>query len=463
MAFHESGSMLSSLLFWAPVYDAKSLLFMKRFVDRLFGRDAISVPFYFKDLLKLPLFYNAWYMFGGNLIPGILGFIFWTLASRLYSTTDVGIASAVISAASFVSITASLGTNMGLIRFLPETPRPRDLINSVFGFNIVFSLLFGLLFLGGLSVWAVRLQPAFEDASFSALFFVFLISSTLGTSIRDTFVAYRRSDHALVYTLIVNVIRLLLLAVGKPFGFVGLVGAVAAGFLVAFLVSMFFLSSRVSSEIRWSPRFSWLDIQPMALFSISNFITIIILNMTPTVIPLMTLQILGPEANAHSYMVLMIGALLTSPGVALATSAFVEGSNDISRYRIILRRALIVALAITFAGSAILALLTSELLLWFGPAYVQEGATLLRVLAFTAPLVVLNQMFFTYMRLENKTGSLVVTSLVQVFSTLAISNYLLPFVGIIANGIAIFIGNLLVSMFIVATLPRIIRIRNWSI
>ena len=48
------------------------------------------------------------------------GFFFWLIAARFYSTADIGLASAIISAMGLISMLSLLGFDISLVRFLPE-------------------------------------------------------------------------------------------------------------------------------------------------------------------------------------------------------------------------------------------------------------------------------------------------------------------------------------------------------
>jgi O-antigen/teichoic acid export membrane protein len=402
---------------------------------------------YIGNLAKTPLFYNAWYLLAINLFPAFIGFIFWTLASKLYTVAEVGLGSVVISTASFISWMAGLGTNIGLIRFIPSAANPHRMVNSVLNLNLILSMFCGTIFLLGIPVWAVHLQPVLNDVFLSVIFLVFVTASTLGTSIRDCFVAYRQSNYAFLYTLTSNLSRVVLLFVGFHLGTTGLIGSVAFGFLLAYLFCVFILFPRISSGFRWSLQMNWPDLRSLLPFSGSNYLAMLIIQMTPTIIPLMTFELLGAEANAYSYIALMLGTLATSPGMALTTSAFVEGSNDYDQSRKILSRTLYTSLPITVICSVILAIGAPWFLSWFGDDYARAGSDLLRWLSFAGPFMIVSQLYFTYLRLQKENALLVFWNCVLMIITLVTAYLLMPVIGILANAIGIFAGNFVVAIW----------------
>ncbi len=67
-----------------------------------------------------PLFANAYFLVGNNLLSAGSGFFFWIFAARFYSPEDVGIGSALISAMGLLCMLSMLGFDIGLIRYIPN-------------------------------------------------------------------------------------------------------------------------------------------------------------------------------------------------------------------------------------------------------------------------------------------------------------------------------------------------------
>ena len=76
-----------------------------------------------------PLFKNAYFLMFSSLTSAGSGF-FWLIAARFYSTADIGLASAIISAMGLISMLSLLGFDISLVRFLPEREDKQELINS---------------------------------------------------------------------------------------------------------------------------------------------------------------------------------------------------------------------------------------------------------------------------------------------------------------------------------------------
>ena len=66
-----------------------------------------------KKHLSDPLFKNAYFPMFSSLTSAGSGFFFWLIAARFYSTADVGLASAIISAMGLISMLSLLGIAKG--------------------------------------------------------------------------------------------------------------------------------------------------------------------------------------------------------------------------------------------------------------------------------------------------------------------------------------------------------------
>ena len=71
-----------------------------------------------KKHLSDPLFKNAYFLMFSSLTSAGSGFFFWLIAARFYSTADIGLASAIISAMGLISMLSLLGFDCFSVRAL---------------------------------------------------------------------------------------------------------------------------------------------------------------------------------------------------------------------------------------------------------------------------------------------------------------------------------------------------------
>jgi O-antigen/teichoic acid export membrane protein len=254
---------------------------------------AKDLPTKVMALARQPLFANAGYLTGINLVGSVVGFVFWGLAARLYQPEDVGTASAVLSASALVSGIAGLGMGTGLVRFLPEARSPRRFLNTALTFSTGTALLTGGVFLAGLPVWSPSLVALQRSGLQAVGFLAYVIAATLGSLVSEAFVAHRQASYALIHTCVVNSCRLLLVAVLAGLGVVGLVGSVALAIVLALTLSLWVLFPRVDPGYRPRPDVSWANLVAVIPYSLGNYVAGLLAQTSQTVMPLLTMKSWG--------------------------------------------------------------------------------------------------------------------------------------------------------------------------
>jgi O-antigen/teichoic acid export membrane protein len=415
-----------------------------------------------KGLLQQPLFANAGYLLGIEALNSLAGFAFWGLAARLYAPQEVGLATAVLSAVSLISGIAGMGVGVGLVRYLPETHAPTRLLNTTLTFCALMGILAGSGYLLGISRCSPTLAPLQHSALYAAGFVSYVALSTLGTALKMAYVAHRRAEYSLAYAGLVNAGRLGLVGLLAGLGAAGLVTATGAAVLLAGAVGLWGFMPRLRPGYWPRPALSWADMQATVPYSIGNHVGGLLAQSTQTVMPLIVLETLGQEANAHAYMALLLGGVLASPGAALAGSAFAEGAHVPRELDSILGRAATLGLAITVPGSLLIALAAPWVLRLFGADYALEGASLLRWLCLAAPLAVIKSIYFSMLRVNKQVGRLIVSSVVFAVATLGLGAVLMPTLGIAACGIGLLGGNGLVSALAVGQVISGERVRSFA-
>ena len=85
---------------------------------------------FYKHLASDSLYRNSIYLMLSTLVMSFLGFFFWIISARLYSTEQVGIGATLISVMTLISSLSILGLDNGLIRYLPTAERKNDVLTS---------------------------------------------------------------------------------------------------------------------------------------------------------------------------------------------------------------------------------------------------------------------------------------------------------------------------------------------
>ena len=113
---------------------------------------------------------NSLYLVFSSGVQASLGFAFWIIMARLYSTKDVGIASSLISATAFISYFALFGLNSTLIRFLPTARDKGSLITAAIALVAAAGSIIGLAYVLLTPVFAPRLAFVAHSPALAAAF-----------------------------------------------------------------------------------------------------------------------------------------------------------------------------------------------------------------------------------------------------------------------------------------------------
>ncbi len=397
-------------------------------------------------MLGQSLFATASYLVGIEAINSLVGFLFWGLATQLYSPQVIGLASAIISSVALISMVSTLGTGNGLIRFLPENQNPNRMLNSLYTFNIATALLVGAVYLLILPIWSSSLAFLRSNNLFVVVFLAYAIAATFAGSLRMTYLALRKAKFSFWQAVSINGSRLLLLVFFAGFGIYGLVGSIWLAISGSILVSFLILLPLAFPRYRPQLTFSRSDLSLILPFSFGTYLAFLLVQAPTRLLPIIVLEHLGPVSAAHAQIAWLVGGILVTPGIALATSAFVEASNSPDQSSTIFSKASITGLLITSLAAVILLLVAPWFLLQFGASYSYGGTSLLRWLSAAAPAVVLVGLYFANLRYQKRIKRLIVLSAVVAASTIGFAALLISSTGIAAFGIGWFVGNSLVSI-----------------
>jgi O-antigen/teichoic acid export membrane protein len=400
----------------------------------------------FFTIFQKSLLLNTIYIFGQNLFPAIAGYFFWGVAGHYLLPAEIGLASALISAVVFIAGIAGPGFNFGIVRFLPESKHPVFFLNVIYTAILILSLVFGSVYLLGLSFWSPGLIVINKNILSIVGFISLILVANLGTVVRDTFIARRQSKFSFWSSIVNNVIRLILVLLVIKFRTFGLIAAFGIGSFASLFVAWVVFLPKVEIGYHAKASFDWQILKSITPFSFGNYIATLLSQLSLTLLPLMTLEILGAEANGQAFFALMIGGTLTSPGLSLATASLAEGANEPENYQGILRKASHYAIFVTTAITFFVLVFAPLILRILNPSYTSASMDLLRLLALASIPVVINQFYFTLLRIQKKTFHLVILSIITAILIISIAYNLMPQLGIVANGLGLLIGNAIITL-----------------
>ena len=384
-------------------------------------------------------------------VIGILGFVFWILAARFYPAEEVGLASAAIAVAAFLTTLATLGMDFGLIRYISGAGKNHSaLVNSCLTVGGLVAIVASLVFLAGLNVWSPDLIFLQQDIIPLVIFIVLVVAWTLYTLLHNVFVAQQRADVTLWQSIAQGLIRIaLVITLPASLYASGIITAWGVAFVIAVIVSMLILLPWLRKGYRPSFVIKKEVITQIARFSSANFVAGLVTKVPAVVLPLMVISLLGAEQNAYFYMaygVISNAVFLIPAGISL--SLFAEGSKDEARLGDYVRKSLTFSFLILVPLIIIIFLIGDKILLLFGKAYSEEATQLLWVLALSALPGTVNTIYFYKKRVEKKMKSVIALTALSVVMVIGLSYLLLPILGIMGGGIARLAGGIAVTLII---------------
>lgn len=398
-----------------------------------------TIHFFTDSLIK-----NGIFILGVNVLPGIAGFLFWGIASRIFSPADIGWGSAVLSAASLIAGIAAPGVGIGIIHFLPITEKRKELIDSSVAYTVISSILGVIIFLAGIHVWSPGIADLLADPFLVLFFLILVVSSNLGTTFRGLSVARRKSEHAFSYTLFANLLKIFLILLLLFIGPESIIVSTAVAMLVSVIYYYLILIPKTEPGYRLGLNINLSILKDIIPYSLTNYIATFIFQSYQLLLPIVIINILGSEANAYSYPALMIGGFITQPGAALAYSSFAEGSNDQKSVPHLMRKVMGVSTVVTLGISLAAYIIAPLILLIFGQAYSVNGTLLLRLIIISSPIAVINHIYLNYLRLKDDSRKLLIVSFELAIFVVSISLIGMKHFGVNGVGYSLLIGNLMV-------------------
>lgn len=383
---------------------------------------------------------------------GLLGFAFWTLAARGYSTAEVGRASALISSATLISILATLSLGSLYERFLPVAGADtRRYVRSGLGVVMLSALLFGTGFL----VVGPRdkLFPNLAEMSVFPFFVVFLAIFAVQDQV---LVGLGRTRTILTKNVGQSTAKLI--AVGA---FIPL--ATGSAIVWAWVLPAAVIATLITLRVIWPVsrrREGRPDLPPrreLFHFFVSSYAINGIAVLVPLLVPLIIVSRLGTQMNAYFSMCWLVcntlGVLLMATAAPFVATASSPGTD----LRACTLRFTVMCGGAALAGCVGLLIGAPLVLGIMGRDYAAEGTTLIRLMALTLPAVAV-MVIYTAMARLRRTLKLAVS--VQIVAGLMIVGGVAlttPIWGINAVGYTYLATEAVCTLIIIVPTVRLVR------
>ncbi|MEZ0339748.1 AMP-binding protein [Mycobacterium sp. pV006] len=328
---------------------------------------------------------------------GILGFVFWTVAARGYSTAEVGRASAIISSASLIAILANFSLGSLYERFLPLAgSQTQRLVRRGTVFVVCAALLFGVVFV--MAGPRAQLFPSLFEAVVFPLFVVVLAIYALQDQV---LIGLGRARTIAVKNITQSTAKLIAVAALIPL-------ATGAAIVWSWVVPAAVITAVIAVAVirRESARHNGASSLPgrrqLVEFFAGSYAINAVAVTVPLLLPLIVVAQLGTEMNAYFSMcwlvVNTVGVLIGATAAPFIATASAPGAD----LRACTKRFVLLCSAAALGGCAALQLAAPLILGILGPDYAEQGTVLIRIMALTLPSVALMTIYTALARLQRR-------------------------------------------------------------
>jgi len=388
----------------------------------------VLIPKNLKELkmhLKDPLYRNSFFLLSNSIIGSVIAFFFWIVAARLYTTEEIGIATALISASSIILILSRLGFDFSIIRFFPIRDKS-DVFNTTIFVTSLFSVLLGIIFVIGIDFFSPNLS-VLKNTIYALFFLFYILLSSVTTYTGQSFLAIRKGNYFFLQNRIAD-LRIFLIFIFVSWGVFGIYNSFWVSVLLAAAASLFILRYQFKLGFTFKKDFFGESLK----FSTGNYIASLFSSIPVLILPLLVLNILGVNEAAYYFISFAIASVIFMIPNAVSTSLFVEGSHGESLKKNVVKSFIMIfmllipaVLTTYFFGYVILSFL--------GKSYL-GSLDLLKLFALSSFFVTIVTVYISVKRVQMDIKNLILVSITTCILILSLSPLFLLKFGIIGIG-----------------------------
>jgi O-antigen/teichoic acid export membrane protein len=329
---------------------------------------------------------SAYSLLANTAVTSALGMVFWVAAARLYTTVEVGRDTVLISVMIELSTVCQLNMSNGIARFLPDLgAHSARALGTVYVLSGAVALIVGGVFVLTASGVSHQLSYLGGEPALALGFVAALVLWGLFALQDAALTATRQAPMVPVKNGVFGLLKLaalpLLLAAGAAHG-VFLAWVLPMALLLAPVNLLVFRRAIPAHLARGTRESSLARIgrRQVVGFLAQDYLASIFTQATLTVLPLLVIAILGATQSAYFAMPFTIVLAFDTFAYSACTSLVVEATLAQESLRELTRVFVRRVLALLMPAAALLALAAPLVMLPFGRAYSEHGATALRLL-----------------------------------------------------------------------------------
>ena len=383
--------------------------------------------------IKNPLYANSYYLILNSIVGSALGFVFWMIAARYYSTNDVGLVVAIFSAIGLLTAISKIGLDIAIIKYLPMQQNKIEIVNLSLSLPLTISFVLAIIYLSGVTIWSPNLL-ILNDKIYSSIFIIFTCAYTMFTLQNNIFIAVRFAKMSFFLSTFWAILKIPLLIIFSSLGLIGVFSSWGLMTVISSVVGIIILSRIFDGYKPFIILKSDL-IKSMMHYSFGNYIAGFLFSMPSLIIPLFLVNI-NPEMSAFFYIAWMIAGILYSMMGAINLSLFAECSHNSDKLKANLISTLKLILIILVPATAAVILFGNYILSSFGENYSNNAYKLLILLTVSSFPYAINQIFITINRVKAKVMPIIYLNGFIALCVFFIISISINEIGLISVGIA---------------------------
>ena len=388
------------------------------------------------EVLQDHLYRNSIYLVLSRILNASTGILFWVIAAKLYSITNVGMATALISSLGLVMLFSRFGFDLSIIRYIEISDKSK-MFNTSLVITTVASAMISLI--------AIILQATLDmNFTRAMLFIVIAVCNSITLISGNMLLALRKGQYLFIQTVLLSlrIFLLIPLVYSKNFGIFLSLGIC---YILAAVFSLWVLRKEVKLNIREIDRSF---VQESFKFSIGSYISNLLTEAPILILPIMVLQLIGQEEAAIYYVAMAIGNFALIVPNALSTSLFIEGSRGRPLKRIVMK-AFATAYLFLIPLTVVIGLWGKSILGFIDKEYM-EAYDLLLLVIIASLFAVIYMVFITVQNIKMKVEKNIKFNLLLFILLISASFCLIPRYHIIGVGYAWLFTHLVLTLVIAA-------------
>lgn len=412
-----------------------------------------------KAHLAQPLQRNTYALILTTVSTGLLGLVYWGLAARFYSTSELGRGSAAISALLLLGGIAQLNLGATLPRFLPDAGTGgRRLVLGGYGLAAVAATLLGT----GFVIWARATDWAggFLAGAWTvpALFVVAVLAWCLFTLQDAVLIGLRQAVWVPVENMVFGITKLVLLvtfaSMSARYGLFASWVVPVAGLLIPvnWLIFTRLIPLHSSRNLHTGRSFSPVRVRGyLGADYVAGIFQLAAINLLPLIV---TSQA-GLEANGYFFSAWIVANAFEQILLNMGTSLTVEGATSPASLAAHTRSIVRMAQMLVLPALLLVVVAAGPILSMVGEAYADRGTALLRLVAVGLAFRVVTIIFISVARVRQKASQVALVQGCLLLGVVAGSAFAIGPLGIVGVGVAYLATNAAVALGVVPALRRL--------